>query len=160
MTTVIRPLLVAALSVISCSSAGALEGQGRALAVSNTLRLSADATRSGLVVSKQFIVPYAGVIRLRYQFKSDGNGPQTVSVSVATAAENSVPDCSASTTATTFQTKVCDLRVVAGDRVTVFGSGMLNIDPFDPGQSTVFLRNVRLFWNIIDSTGTGTVLLD
>jgi hypothetical protein len=136
------------------------EGPGRALIPSNVLRLSADTLRSGTFgVVKQFIVPHPGIVRLRYQFRSDGNGPQTVSVTVTTAIEGTNDGaCSASTTLTTFQQKVCDIKVVAGDRVRIFATGVDNIEP--PGSSKIFIRNVRLFWNVVDATSTGSVLID
>src|SRR4051812_33614802 len=107
MTIRLSALLSAAILCGGVTNTTALEGPGRALAASNVLKLSADTQRSGFFIIKQFIVPYAGVVRLRYQFKSDGNGPQTVTVQVTGAIEfNNASNCAATTTATTFQTKV------------------------------------------------------
>ena len=152
-------LLTAIMSGATATESVALEGPGRALIASNVLKLSADTQRSGLIATKEFIVPYAGVVRLRYQFKSDGGGPQTVSVTVTTAIDFNNSSCNASTSATTFQSKACDVKVVAGDRLRVNAAGLMDFNP-PFAQSSVFLRNVRLFWNVVDSTGTGAVLLD
>jgi hypothetical protein len=153
--------LVSAGMVIIASAGAAsaqTQGPGRALVASNVVTLSADTTRSGVAVSKEFFVPYAGTVRLKYQFRSDGQGPQSVNVAVTTAIESSNFACNAGTTSTAFQTKSCDVKVVAGDRVRVSGTGFNSGDP--PGQSTVFLRNVRLMFKVVDSAGTGAVLVD
>lgn len=148
-------------SVVSSGATAQSQGPGRALVASNDLRLSADTQRFGFFVVKQFIVPHPGTVRLRYQFKSDGSGPQTVSVTVTTAIElANDAACSATTTLTTFQTKVCDIKVVAGDRVRVEAHGLADFINPPIGQSTVFIRNVRLFWKVIDATSAGSVLID
>jgi len=132
------------------------EGPGRALVVSNVVRLSADTQRSGMFgVTKEFIVPHQGVVRLRYQVKrNDVAGGASVQV---TTAIDSGPGCIISPTST-FQTKVCDLKVSAGDRVRVVGSTTMDTLTFT--QPTIFLRNVRLHWNVVNATSTGAVLVD
>src|SRR4051812_15138016 len=95
MTIRLSALLCAAILCGGVISATALDGPGRTLVASGVLKLSADTQRSGFLIIKQFIVPYAGVVRLRYQFKSDGQGPQTVSVQVTGAIEsNNTSNCS------------------------------------------------------------------
>jgi len=141
------------------TAAQALEGPGRALIASNVLKLSADTQRSGFLIFKEFIVPYAGVVRVRYQYKSDGSGPQTVSLGITSAIDFN-NTCGTSTSATTFQSGTCDLKVVAGDRVRLQAQGQMTFFPDPPGQSTPTVRNVRLFWNVVNSPGTGSVLQD
>jgi hypothetical protein len=153
-----RFFLAAALFFVGTGVGHALEGPGRALMASNVLKLSADTQRSGFFIVKEFIVPYAGVVRMRYQFKSDGLGPQTVTVSPTTSIDFN-NSCGTTTSATTFQNGTCDLKVVAGDRVRFQAQGQMAIFPAT-GQSTPTVRNVRLFWNVVDSAGTGSVLQD
>src|SRR6188508_2206209 len=77
--------LAASVAFVIVMTGGAVaqtEGPGRALVASNVLRLSADTLRSGFS-AKDFIVPHAGVVRVRYTFKSDGTGSVSVSVSSA-----------------------------------------------------------------------------
>jgi hypothetical protein len=156
MTFIVRTLTSALLLAAATSGASALEGPGRALAASNVLKLSADTTRSGLLASKEFVVPYAGVVRVKLQYRSDGNGPQNVSLAV----NSTIHNCSDSTTQTNFKAYSCDLKVVAGDRVRVTAMGFMTVYPDPPAQSAAYLRNVRLYWTIINSAGTGGVLLD
>jgi hypothetical protein len=143
--------LVAMTSVAAAQS----EGSGRALVVLNVLRLSADTERTGLGVVKQFRIPHPGVVRLRYAFKSDGDGSVTVLVASAINDNNL---CNASTTSTTFQAKVCDVKVVAGDLIRVAANGSL--DPFTFVQTDVTLKNVRLFWNVVNATSSGSMVAD
>lgn len=154
------PLTIAVFVAVSTGANAQTEGPGRALiAADGRPKLSADTLQSGVAVQKHFIVPHPGIVRLKFQYKSDGGGPQTVSVSVTTAIEE--PNdavCSVSTTMTTFQSHVCDVKVVAGDRVRVIASGMFN--PMPMGQSIVFIRNVRLYWNVVNATSAGSVLID
>jgi hypothetical protein len=156
-------VLPGAVVLFVAATSGAIaqtQGPGRALvAADGAPKLSANTVRSGFAVQKQFIVPHPGIVRLKFQYRSDGAGPQTVSVSVTTAIEG-INDavCSVSTTMTTFQAHVCDVKVVAGDRVRVFAQGTFSSMPI--GQSTVFIRNVRLHWNVVDAASTGSVLVD
>jgi hypothetical protein len=145
---------LASVAVAGTATAQVTQGPGRALQVSTTQRLAANTPRTGPFAVKEFVIPHQGVVRVRYQFKSDGNG--SVSVSVSTATSNN--ECGASTTSTTFQLKQCNVRVVAGDRLRVSGSGIL--DPFTFVQSNITLQNVRLFWDVVDATSTGAVLAD
>jgi hypothetical protein len=156
MNFLVRTLTSALMLNCATSDASALEGPGRALAASNVLKLSADTTRSGLIANKEFVVPYSGVVRVKLQYRSDGNGPQNVSLAV----NSTIHNCPDSTTQTSFKAFTCDLRVVAGDRVRITATGFMTIYPDPPAQSTAFLRNVRLYWTVINSAGTGGVLLD
>ena len=149
--------LVSGLALVVVTTSGAVaqtESPGLALVASNVVRLSADTQRSGFTVSKEFLVPQRGVIRVRYQLKHDGATSGSFSVASTLDPSN---NCSASATLV-YVTKVCDLRVLAGDRVRVNGSGFLNVMPI--AQSTVFLRNVRLHWNVVNATSAGEVLVD
>jgi hypothetical protein len=138
-------LLAAAIfsSIIASGAYGLTADVGRALVASNVLRLSSDAELSGSGAIKAFIVPYAGVVRMRLQLRSDG-------IDTALAEITSRPgSCSKSTTSASYQTFTCNLRVVAGDRVQaqIFGDA-------------VTIRNVRVFYNVVDSSGVGKILMD
>ena len=127
---------------------------GVALAASNVIRLSADTTRTGgLGMTKEFIVPYAGIVRVWWQIKSNESG-KVATVSAA----GQIGNCTDSSTAQIFVTQSCDLRVVAGDRILVTASGQVDLVTFI--NSSVSLRNVRLKWNVVNATGAGAVLLD
>jgi hypothetical protein len=129
---------------------------GRALVVSNVVRLAADTQRSGMFgVTKEFIVPHQGVVRLRYQVRRN-EVAGGASVQVTTAIDSGL-GCIVSPTST-FQNKVCDLKVSAGDRVRVVGSTTMDFTTFT--QPTIFLRNVRLHWNVVNATSIGAVLVD
>ena len=73
MKTIIATVLSAlAWSLAMASGASAqLNPTGRALVASNVLRLSADVTRSGpTTFVKEFIVPFAGLVRVKWEVKS------------------------------------------------------------------------------------------
>jgi hypothetical protein len=125
---------------------------GRALVASNNLRISADITRSGTdpVLVKQFIVPYAGVVQIRWQLRSDGT--HTANSFVA----SQIDSCPVrSTTQDTYQTFTCNLRVAGGDLVEVSAEGEQT-----PGYSTWSVRRARLFFDVVDSSGRGRTLPD
>jgi hypothetical protein len=106
-------------------------------------------------VAKEFIVPHQGVVRLKYDVKRN-QVAGGASVQVTTAIDSGL-GCVILPTAA-FQTKVCDLRVSAGDRVRVIGSTTMDTTTFT--QPTIFLRKVRLHWNVVNATSTGAVLVD
>jgi hypothetical protein len=156
MKSVISAFLSAA--VLSSAAATGAFGQtndtGRALVASNVLKLSADTERSGTFSTtvKEFIVPYAGVVRVRWQLKSDGTGIATATVL------GTIDTCSSTNGTTAYQLGICDLRVVAGDRVLVSARGTM--DPFTFVTSTAFIRRVRITFNVVDATGVGATLVD
>src|SRR5687768_8702930 len=87
-----------AAAVLSCFVAAPALGQtnsnGKALAASNVLKLRADTPRSSVEpLVKQFVVPFAGTVRVRWQFKTDDTGA-TVYLDV----HSEVDSCAASTT--------------------------------------------------------------
>ena len=145
-------LAAAVLTSLSAPVAfGQTKGDGRALVASNVLKLRADTPRSGFApLSKQFVVPFAGTARVRWQFKTDGSGP-TAYLNI----NSEVDSCVASTTAAAYQSGVCDLRVVRGGpiSVTAYGGGL-------PQGARVSMRNVRVFYNVVDHPGVGITLLD
>jgi len=168
MKTGISALLLAAflVSAISTGSSGqtavtvppsptVVTTNGKALAASNVLKLSADTERSGsiFVPDKKFLVPFAGIVRVKWQLKSDGSG-QPANIRVVTG----IDICSASHPGPNYKAGTCDIRVVAGDIVHVQGSGtptgVLGM------YSTAFIRNVRLYYNVVDATGLGQTLVD
>jgi hypothetical protein len=125
---------------------------GRALVVSNILQLSADTERCSAPVLKQFIVPYGGTVRVRWFLKKSGaDGPVTAFVgSVINGCEPVI------TSSTTYEAHFCDLRVLAGDTVSVSGQGT-----FDPNTmlfSVPCLKNVRIYYNVINANGLGRVI--
>jgi hypothetical protein len=125
---------------------------GRALVASDNLKLSADTPRSGAEpkVVKRFIVPYAGVVRIRWQVRSDGIHK---AYSFVTSQIDSCPI--RTTTLDTFQSFACNLRVVGGDIVEVSAEGQQ-----DPGYSNWHLRRVRLFFDVVNASGKGRTLPD
>ena len=146
----------AVLLVTGTTHAHAAEGPGRALVASNVLKLSADTQRSAQAfgILKEFIVPYAGKIRVRWQIKSGDSGKQA-SLVVTSRIEN----CTDNTTLTTYKAGQCDIRVAAGDLVQFVLSGTPDINP--PFiTSTAFVRNARVYYNVVDATGLGAVKTD
>src|SRR5690349_9051484 len=103
MKRIILTLAVAVMAANFGTPAIALEGPGRALVASDTARLNAITLRSGTLVAKEFIVPYAGVIRVRWQAIRAGNPNALVALSVT----SSIDKCGGSVTATSFATSMC-----------------------------------------------------
>jgi hypothetical protein len=154
MKAVIVTFLAALLSSAIITDASA-QNLGKILIVSKVLQLSADTERSGTTSStiKQFVVPYAGMVRVKWEIKS-GKSSRFANASVV----GQIGTCSSSTLMLTYQAGSCELRVVAGDLIDVFVKG-------EPGQngtnySLAFIRNVRVFYSIVDSQGAGAVLND
>jgi hypothetical protein len=150
---ILTAVLAAALSFAAASSAQA-QNLGKVLVPSGVLRLSADTERSGTTTSttKQFVVPYAGTVRVRWQIKS---GHKFAAAHIAVA--GSIAKCSGSTLSLTYDGDSCLLFVVAGDlvQVTVHGEDLGN------GEFALgYMRNVRLYYNVVNSPGTGSVLND
>jgi hypothetical protein len=139
-------------SVIATGAFGQTANVGRALVASNALKLSADTQRSGKfpTIVKELFVPYAGVVRVTWELRSDGS--HTGFAFVISAADN----CDSSTMLATFQSLTCDLRVVAGDVVKVSVGG--SPDPGTFIYSTAFIRNVRVHYNVVNASGLGKVL--
>ena len=127
------------------------EGPGRALAPSNTLKLSANATRTSTELFpqplKQFFVPYAGTVRVKLQSRSSDAAKQVV-ITVASG----VATCMFFVTDTAFRNDQCDIRVSAGGLLMVTAGA----NPTAPSTATV--RNVRVFYNVVDFDGLGAVL--
>lgn len=145
-------LSAAVLSSFAATVAfGQTNDSGRALVASNALKLSADTERSGITTPvKKFIVPFAGIVRVRWQVKSDGSGGK-----VDANISSSIDNCTSSTTAATYQQGQCNLRVVAGDLIDVTASSFLGMS-----GATAFINNVRVFYNVVNNPGTGITLAD
>jgi hypothetical protein len=152
-------VLVAA--AILCAGAPEASAQsndtGRALAASNTLKLSADTTECGSqthTLVKEFIVPYAGTVRVRWQLNSDGSsGAQAIAT-----IQSSINSCGSATTDTAFQAATCVLRVAKGDSVKIFVEGTFNGVTFT--NSTACIRNVRIHYDVINALGKGRVIFN
>jgi hypothetical protein len=123
---------------------------GRALVPSNVLRASADAERSGGRVGYAFIVPFAGEIRIRWEFKSDGSGATATSEAGGLA-----HSCEPSTTAASYQRAICNARVMAGERLFVEVGSLASYR-----GHIAYIRNVRIYYNVVDNPGTGATLVD
>jgi hypothetical protein len=148
-------------AVLSCLIATGASGQtaeaplsdvGRALVVSSNLRLSGDTERSSGGVPtlvKQFLVPYAGAVRLTFQLKSS-NAAQDATAIVSSQIDSR---CIKKTKLLAYVNFTCTIRVVAGDIVEVRVQGS-----FSP--STGFVKNARVFYNVVDSSGLGKTLLN
>jgi hypothetical protein len=139
------PAAVILSSAFATCASGQTSDIGRALVVSDNLRLSADTPRSGGASTpvKEFIVPYAGVVRVEFQLKSDGSHFATASV--VSLIDTS---CDRFTKAATYK----DLRV-AGDSVRAQAFGESDV-------VSLSIRNVRVFYDVVDSTGLSKILQD
>ena len=151
----VATLLSAALLsfVITTGASGQTADVGRALVASDVLKLAADTARSSgeVTLVKQFLVPYAGVVRMKFELKSDGTHTATAFV------ESQIDSCPLSqTTLATFQSFTCDLRVVVGDVVQISVGGEQDGATF----STGVVRRARMFFNVINASGSGTTLPD
>ena len=147
--------LVGGVSLLA-TAPGALaqtEGPGRALAPSNNLRLSANTARSTTqtfpITLKQFYVPYTGTVRVKWQSKTS-NAAASITISVT----SNLASCNAPTTSTVYQNDQCDIRVSAGGSLIIMAAANF----FAP--STAFVRNVRVFYDVVDFDGLGAVLQD
>lgn len=90
-------------------------------------------------------MPYAGTVRVKWQLKSTDGGQ------VATIVVNSrIESCNSTTMQTTYTSEECDIRVAAGDLLLIMGS-------VSNSSASVFVRNVRVYYDLIDSTGLGAV---
>jgi hypothetical protein len=149
---IVRALLPAAVLsfFVAADASSQTNDTGKALVPSNVLRASADAERSGGSVGYAFIVPFAGQVRIRWQFKSDGSG-----ATARSGAGGMGHSCQPSTTAATYQQGVCDARVMAGDRLSVGASSLASYR-----GHVAYVRNVRIYYNVVDNLGTGTTLVD
>jgi hypothetical protein len=147
MRSVVALLAATALSSSFAPLAlGQTNGNGKALVASNVLKLRADTPRSTAEsVSKQFVVPFAGTVRVRWQFKSDGSGSMAY-----LSIHSEVDSCFASTARSIYQAGMCDLRVMRGGPISVSAYG----------GPVVSIRNVRIFYDVVDHTGVGITLLD
>jgi hypothetical protein len=151
---IVNRLLTAA--VLSCAAATAAFGAdvGRTLVASNVLKLAADTARSTgeATLVKQFLVPYAGMVRVKWELKSDGTHTAFASVG------SQIDTCPISeNTLATFQSFSCDLRVVVGDIVQISAGGQ-NIAP--DTFSTAVTRRARVFFKVVNASGKGITLPD
>lgn len=130
--------------VVGTGSALALNGPGRALVASNTLRINTAAVITSSDdgnVQRSFIPPYSGKVRLKWEIKSSTGG--TVG---ANAYVHAMSTCDQQATASTsFVTQTCDIQVVAGYPVVLNASSGTGYQ--------VSLRNVQMLFSIVDSDG-------
>ena len=117
------------------------------------MKLSANTQRSTTqtfpIPLKQFFVPYTGTVRVKWQSKSS-DAAAAVTISVTSRLES----CNAPTTSTAYQTDQCDIRVSAGDLLMIMAAANFTT------PSTAFVRNVRVFYDVVDFDGLGAVLQD
>ena len=115
---------------------------GKVLVPSNALQLRADTERSSSSegMLKKFIVPYAGRVRVRWQLKTDGSAPANV------IAQSVMEHCAATTYSTTYEQGSCHLRVLEGDYIEVRS--------YAAAGTRVSVRNVRLYYDVVDNPGT------
>ena len=136
---------IAVLSLVSAGKALALEGPGRALVPSPTLlQANVDAILTGGAgefIQRAFIPPYSGTVRVRWQVRS-GDGTMVFSA----AGADRLGFCTNDTLSMTFVSKVCDIRVAAGMPLFVYASP-------DTNTNTTSLRNVRVYYKVVDSEG-------
>jgi hypothetical protein len=138
-------------SAIATGAFGLTADVGRALVVSSNLRLSSEPETSSEGAIKAFIVPYAGVVRVELQLKSDGTNYAQVDIT------SQIANCNKFTQSTSYQTFTCNLRVVAGDRVQaqVFGQSLGG-----GSYSEASIRRMRLFYNVVNSSGVSKILME
>jgi hypothetical protein len=141
--------LLAAVATLAAISGAAAQNLGKVLVPSGVLKLSADTERSGTNSStiKQFIVPYSGTVRVRWKIKATQTG-----AFANLKVEGQIASCSDSTLSKTYEGGTCLLYVVAGDMIRVFVSG--------EGATLAYMRDVRIYYNVVNAPGTGTVLND
>ena len=149
---ILRVVLWAAIvsSFVPTYASGQTNDTGKTLVPSNVLRASGAAERSGGSVGYAFIVPFAGEVRITWQFKSDGSG-----ATARSGAGGVGHSCQPSTTAATYQQAVCDARVMAGDRLSIGASSLASYR-----GHIAYIRNVRIYYNVVDNPGTGATLVD
>jgi hypothetical protein len=139
-----KTIITLAALVAGAGSALALDDPGRALVASDTLRIAYNPAVTGdpgISVRQSFIPPYTGTVRIKWQIKSSSG------MSVGASADvHAISSCGNSTTSTTFVTQTCDLRVVGGYPVTVTGNT-------NDGGTSVTIRHVQMFYNVIDFDG-------
>jgi hypothetical protein len=145
----LKTLLAAAVVTFAMASGATAQNLGKVLVASGVLKLSADTERSGTNSStiKQFIVPYAGTVRVRWQIKATQTG-----AFANLKVEGQIASCSDSTLSKTYVGGTCVLYVVAGDMIRVSVSG--------ESATLAYMRNVRVYYNVVNAPGTGTVLND
>lgn len=123
----------------------ALEGPGRSVVASNVLQISTNPALTGDMgsnVSRAFIPPYSGTVRLKWEIKSS-NG---LSVS-ARVAVHSMSSCdSQDTTSAAFVSQTCDIQVAGGFPVVITAST-------SDGSTRVSLRKVEMLFTLLDSDG-------
>jgi hypothetical protein len=144
--------VIAALSVLAMGAGPvlALEGPGRELRASDTvLQLSSDAVLTsaapGDAVQRSFIPPYSGVVRVKWEFSS-GDGTEVF----GSAKVTHLSSCERLTVSTAFVAKACNIRVAAGVPITI------SSEPDHVGN-TASLRNVRLYYKVVDSDGLSII---
>jgi hypothetical protein len=137
-----------AVAVLSLSpvlgSALALEGPGRALLPSQTLLQAKNdpiISATGEHVQRTFIPPYSGTVRVQWEVRSsDGT------IVFGGAGVQGLAFCAKDTMSTTFTSKACHVRVAAGMPLYIFASP-------DSDTNTASLRNVRVYYRVVDSDG-------
>jgi hypothetical protein len=152
MKAVVTTLLSAA--VLWSGTTGAFSqtnDTGRVLVPSNALKLSANKERCGTTtLRKEFMVPYAGVVRVRWQLTGDGRALVSAEIT------STIDRCVSTNVTATYQQNTCDLRVLAGDLVQVSAGG--SSPPDGSAISIACIKNVRIFFDAIDASGLGETL--
>jgi hypothetical protein len=135
---------------MGATSAFALDGPGRALVASNTLQIANNpvisSSERGNSVSRAFIPPYSGTVRVKWEVRS-GDGTQ-VSASGNVAHTSACSQQPVTSTSPVAQT--CDLRVTGGFPVIIEAAPLDN-------NNIVYLRNVSLSFTVVDFDGKAIV---
>lgn len=125
------------------------EGPYRKLVTSGVEQFTMDTEQTGQTATKAFRVPYYGTISILVEMKS-GTPGLTATASVTTAFGG--PSVFGTTTSEVYGAHtITTLRVVAGDIVTILGNGV---------GTTVFLRNLKVYYDVVDADGTAEVVTD
>jgi hypothetical protein len=107
------------------------------------LRAEKTTTSQFNVLVKEFYLPYGGTVHLSWRFKTDGTNFAIVNVLLNRY--NATP-CGPTTNSGTFVTESCDVvHVPAGSHVQIYMRSQ-------NGASTVYLRDLRVSFDLVDVT--------
>jgi hypothetical protein len=130
--------------VMATAPVVALDGPGRAVVASHTLQVANNPLLSAPSpehVTRSFIVPYSGTVRVTWEMRSkDG------ALATSIAFTEGLDLCSKSTTSTDYVTQSCDIRVAAGYPINIYAYT-------GEAGSAVYLRRVSLSYAVVNFDG-------
>jgi hypothetical protein len=148
-----KTIVAIACAVLALTQAAAAQTITKRMVASDTLRASAPTLRTTTSTVggpvKQFYLPYGGVVRLSWKFRSDGVNTATVLVHLVLSLPTS---CGGSTQSAQFVSQSCDFEVPAGSHIQIYLTS-------SNGQA-VSIRNARLSFDLVDVTRPALVIFD